>query len=198
MRKRLRSCSGQSVVEFALMFPLMFLLVVNAVNFGGLLYSYITVTNAARAGAAYMILGKSALGGAPVLPSTAAVQAIVNADLVSLPNASNAIVSVCGNFNGTTQWLNSSDKYVACTMPSNPPTDSTYADPQPATSILGTVQVQYTYCPFINSWNFPNLGVYSTLPGCTGSGNSLSGGTTITRVAGWTDECSGGTSSNSW
>jgi Flp pilus assembly protein TadG len=192
MRERVRSCSGQSLIEFAILFPLLFLLVVNAVNFGGLLYSTITVTNAARSGAAYMIMGKSALGGSTVLPSTAYVTTVVNADLASLPNVSDATVSVCGLFtdpSGTSvaQWTNSSGTYTTCTMPSNPPADSTYTDPQPTTDILGTVQVQYTYCPFIASWNFPALGVYSTLPACTfssgSSGNVTGGGTTITRVA---------------
>src|ERR1700692_4789182 len=106
-RKFLIASSGQSVLEFALMFPLVFLLVVNVVNFGGLFYAYITVTNVARSGASYMIMGPSSVN-APSVPSTAAVQLVVNADLASLPNASDATVNVCGNFNGTPQWVNSS------------------------------------------------------------------------------------------
>ena len=39
MRKRISSCSGQSLLEFAILLPLLFLLVVNVVNFGGLLYA---------------------------------------------------------------------------------------------------------------------------------------------------------------
>ena len=56
-------------------------------------------------------------------------------------------------------------------------------DPQSGTNNLGTVQVTYTYCPFIPSWNFPSMGIYSTLPTCTGAGATVSGGTTINRVA---------------
>ncbi len=45
--------SGQALVEFALMVPLVFLLVVNALNFGGFIYCWITIADAVRAGADY-------------------------------------------------------------------------------------------------------------------------------------------------
>ncbi len=35
--------AGQSLVEFALVLPLLFLLIVNAINFGGFFYAWITV-----------------------------------------------------------------------------------------------------------------------------------------------------------
>jgi Flp pilus assembly protein TadG len=187
MRKRFhRDSSGQSLLEFALLLPLMFLLVVNVVNFGGLLYAYITVTNAARSGATYMMMGPSSVGNLN-LPSTAAVQDIVQKDLASLPRSTNSTVTtvtVCGNFNGTTTWQNSSGTQVACTMPSNPPSGTSYADPQPTLNNMGVVQVQYTYCPFIGALNFPQLGIYTTLPSCKfTSGNLTNGGTRIDRRA---------------
>ena len=42
-----------------LMLPLLFLLIVNAVNFGGFLFAWITIANAARAGAQYWVLGSA-------------------------------------------------------------------------------------------------------------------------------------------
>jgi Flp pilus assembly protein TadG len=173
MRERIRSDSGQSLLEFALTLPVLFLLVVNVVNFGALLYSYITVANAARTGASYMIMGPSSANG-PTLPLVATVQAVVNADLASLSYATLATVNVCSNNNG------SAESPETCT--------SAFTDPQPATSVLGTVQVQYTFCPFIDGWNFPALGVYSTLPSCTftktgGNVTGVSGGTPINQVA---------------
>jgi Flp pilus assembly protein TadG len=177
MRKLIRSCSGQSLLEFALLFPLMFLLLANVVNFGGLLYAYITVANASRSGASYMIMGPSSIGS-PILPPVSAVQAVVNADLSSLPYAGNATVSVCSNNGGSASYPET------CLPPTDPATGTTFADPQPGTSVLGTVQVQYRYCPFIPSWNFPALGIYSTLPSCTFAGGSVTGGgTLINRVA---------------
>jgi Flp pilus assembly protein TadG len=169
MRKRISSCSGQSLLEFALLLPLIFLLVVNVVNFGGLLFAYITVTNATRSGSSYMTMGPASAGG-PVLPSPATVLAIVTADLSSLPNASSATVNICSNNSGAFEAPET------CL--------SGQADPEPATSVLGSVQVQYTYCPFIPSWDFTALGIHSTLPACTFSGGKITGGgTQINRVA---------------
>ena len=52
-----KSQRGQSLVEFALVVPLIVLLIVNAVNFGTYLYAIITIANAARAGAEYSLIG---------------------------------------------------------------------------------------------------------------------------------------------
>ncbi len=181
-----RASSGQSLIEFALLFPVVFLLVVNVVNFGGLIYTYITVENASRSGASYMQLGGSSIG-APQIPTISQVQDFVHADLAtSLAAGANAPVSVCGiQKDGGVNWISSYSPitYTACTMPTNPPPGSTYTDPQSSSFIYATVKVQYRYCPIIKGWNFPELSVYSTLPSCTGAGDTLSGGVLITRVA---------------
>ena len=44
---------GQALVEFALIVPVMLLLLVIAIDFGRLFFSYIQISNAAREGAAY-------------------------------------------------------------------------------------------------------------------------------------------------
>src|SRR4051794_26574796 len=51
---RRQRCAGQSLVECALVIPLLLLLIVNVVNFGAFLYAWITVANAARTGAQYL------------------------------------------------------------------------------------------------------------------------------------------------
>jgi Flp pilus assembly protein TadG len=54
-----RTCSSRraaGAVEFALILPLLFTLVVGCVDFGRFAYYYIAVINAARAGAAYGIM----------------------------------------------------------------------------------------------------------------------------------------------
>src|SRR5258706_15670336 len=48
MLLRRNSEDGHSLVEFALLLPLLFLLIVNAVNFGSFFFAWITVANAAR------------------------------------------------------------------------------------------------------------------------------------------------------
>src|SRR5258708_21139484 len=91
--KRNRSCGGQALIEFSLILPLLFLLIVNVINFGGMLYAWICVTNAARTGAQYYITGDATVG-APAQPTRALVQALVQNDLHPLPNSANAQVWV--------------------------------------------------------------------------------------------------------
>jgi Flp pilus assembly protein TadG len=170
----LRSRSGQSVLEFAMVIPLAFLLVVNVVNFGALAYACITLSNAARTGASYMAQGPASVN-APSLPSASMIHDKVIEDMGSLPNASQATVTVCS---GT-----ASGSPYNCAYPNDPSTGTAYVDPEPSTSIVGTVKVVYTFCPLISGWSFPGLGIQTTLPACTGSGLALTGGTTITRVA---------------
>jgi Flp pilus assembly protein TadG len=141
---------GQSLVEFALVLPLLLLLVVNAVNFGTYLYALITIANAARAGAEYSLIG-GAMSGAPSSPSAAMVTTLVTQDAVSLPNRASLQVRVCTNNNGT----------VVC---AGPGTDTPAADPEAPLYVLTTVDVRYTYQPLIPLWSFPQLGIRATLP----------------------------------
>ncbi len=52
-RRRVHPRRGAAVVEFAIIFPLLMLLVLGCVDFGRFAYHYIAVSNAARAGAGY-------------------------------------------------------------------------------------------------------------------------------------------------
>jgi Flp pilus assembly protein TadG len=144
---------GQSLIEFALVLPLIFLMIVNAVNFGGFLYAWITIANAARAGAEYSLMG-GAMAQAPATPTAAQITTLVAQDTASLPNQGSVQVRVCTNNNGT----------VACVGPgsSTPP-----ADPEPTVCVLTTVEVTYTYQPFIPLWDFPGLNIRATLPPTT-------------------------------
>ncbi|HEY2014950.1 MAG TPA: TadE/TadG family type IV pilus assembly protein [Bryobacteraceae bacterium] len=143
---------GQALIEFALIVPLLFLLIVNAINFAGYLYAGVTVANAARGGADYLMLGPANIGGHP-LPSLAQVTAQVTADLISLPNRASASITVCTNNNGSIQ---------------SPGTClATVTDPQSGTSVVGQVQVTYTYVPLIAAFNFNKLGIHLTLPATT-------------------------------
>lgn len=139
---------GQALVEFALMVPLVFLLAVNAVNFGGFLFAWITVANAARAGADYMSMS-SASPGAPTRATLAQITTLVTNDLTSLMNRSSLVVATCTN---NTTAANS------CT---------TLVDPEAPTYTLATVDVTYTYNPYIPLFSFPKLGISATLPSTT-------------------------------
>jgi hypothetical protein len=147
------SHSGQALVELALLVPLIFFLIINAVNFGGFMFAWITIANAARAGADYWVVGNAAIG-TPVATSAAQVTTLVTNDVSSLLARSTLVVRVCKN-NNTVMTCSGSGSAV-------PP-----ADPEPVTYISTSVDVTYTYTPPIPLWNFPGLGIHVTLPPTT-------------------------------
>jgi hypothetical protein len=151
--KRRRTRSGQALIEFALILPLLFLLIVNVVNFGGFFYAWITVSNAARAGAQYMVMSDTWISGLTP-PSASQVSTLVTTDLLSLPNRASAQVKVCINISGTTACNPSGG--------SGPPND-----PESSFYNSTSVDVTYTYQPFVSFWDFSRLGIHLTLPATT-------------------------------
>jgi hypothetical protein len=148
-----KSTAGQALVEFALVLPLLFLLVVNAVNFGAFLFAWITVANGARAGAQYMAQGRATVG-APTPATAAQITALITNDITSLLNRASLKVRVCTSNNGVS-ICSGPGAYV-------PP-----ADPEPAKYVLASVNVTYAYQPLLPLWDFSTLGVHATLPPLT-------------------------------
>jgi Flp pilus assembly protein TadG len=148
-----RSRRGQALVELALMVPLIFLLIVNAVNFGGFMFAWITVANAARAGADYWTVSTAAIG-TPAATTAAQVTTLVTNDISSLLSRSTLVVRVCKNNNSVVTCSGSGS--------GTPP-----ADPEPLTYISASVDVTYTYTPPIALWHFSGLGITATLPPTT-------------------------------
>lgn len=144
---------GQSLIEVCLILPLLFLLIVNVVNFGGFFYAWITVANAARNGAQYAVLNSASVGG--FTPATGPqISNLITQDAKSLPNNASLTVNVCQNNNGTITVLSGTCSGVA-------------SDPEPASYILTSVDVTYTYQPFIPFFDFPTLHIHATLPPTT-------------------------------
>jgi Flp pilus assembly protein TadG len=133
---------GQALVELALATPMLFLLIALAFNFGGWLYAWVQVGNAARAAANYGVLG-SASAGFPGTPSSTQLLNLINADLASLPNtsSSNPAIAVCQNNNGTVTAITGT-----C---SSPP-----ADPEAPLYFTVTVDITYTYTSFFTGTRF--------------------------------------------
>lgn len=142
------SSEGQALIEYALMVPLLFLLIVNAVNFGYFLYTWITVSNASRAGVQYAVLSGASAGA--LTPATGSqVTTVVTNDMGSLPGT--PTVNVCKKNNGTVTTL-------AGTC-SNVPTD-----PEDPLYVTTMVEVSYTYTPPLGALSFPKLGINATIP----------------------------------
>src|SRR3990172_1576009 len=93
--------SGQSLIETALVLPILLLLAFNAVNFGYFVYVAINLASSPRSGVQYSISGFSNPGQYQVMPpgpitnrfsvSYLSLQDITRA----LPNVSNAKIIVC-------------------------------------------------------------------------------------------------------
>ena len=147
----LRTTDGQALIEYLLIIPLLFLLIANAVNFAGLFFAWISVADAARAGADYAILSTASVGD--LTPASGSqIQTVITDSMRSLPNRASVVVNVCSNASGTVTALTGT-----CT--------SVPADPESPTYALMVVDVTYTYHPFVSTgFNFPALGIYTTLP----------------------------------
>jgi Flp pilus assembly protein TadG len=154
VRRRVRGRrQGQALLELTLVTPFLFMLILLAINFGGWLYAWTQVGNAARAVANYAVLG-NASAGSPISPKQAAITSLIATDLASLPNYSttNPSVAVCWNSNGTVQTITGT-----CSSPA--------ADPEPASYIAVSVDLTFTFTPFFPVFSFPNLGIsLPTLP----------------------------------
>lgn len=194
MRKgvRRRKRDGQALIEFALMLPLMLILIANIVNFAGLFHAFVAVGNASRSAGDYTIMGSIAYSGTDVsgaagptlqapsglgITGAQLVGNMLGTDMLSLPNRSSIKVRLC--------TLNPSDAAIAnatCNVCNNSAGTGTMScasgsgsfttNPSPDTSTgegslytLTWVDVSYTYNPFIPlGFSFPSLGLGLTLP----------------------------------
>jgi hypothetical protein len=144
---------GQALVEFALMVPFLFLLILVMVNFGSFIYGWITVANAARSGAQYAVLGGASVG-MPSTPGNSLVQALVTSDTASLP----AGTSVCINTNATASAVAGTCSFTIASIP---------ADPEAPTYTVLAMDVYYPYSSLFPHFKFPALGI-TDLPGMPG------------------------------
>lgn len=151
---------GQALIEYAFMLPLLILFIVTTVNFGGLLYSWITVANAARAGSQYAAMG-SAYASYPSAATLPNIQTLVQNETSALPNSSstNPVVTVCENNNGTvTKWGGGT-----CPAGVAPPQDpEPIASGSTITYSTLAIDVTYTYTAFISTGlKFPALNIFT-------------------------------------
>jgi Flp pilus assembly protein TadG len=155
VRRRGRQ-SGHSLIEFALLVPLLFLVLVNAVNFGGLLFAWITMASAARSGSQYASLAGASVT-APSPATSSQIYAIVTQDISALLNRGSLAVRVCTQNFGVSP---------VCEQTGSGSFTNPAADTRTEASFYVTtwVDVKYTYLPFIPLFDFPHLGIHATLP----------------------------------
>jgi hypothetical protein len=168
IRKRIARCRfvqdkcGQSLIEVALMVPVLFILMAYAVDFGYFFIAAANITSSARNAAQYSVLGYEgpAQAAEPVVgpaSTTSSVAALAMSDLSLLSSATTTTVEVCSKTLGMTGNLPKCSSYG--------PAGTTYtpvADPEAPRFILQRVDVTYTVQPpiplsFFNVSLLPNL-----------------------------------------
>jgi Flp pilus assembly protein TadG len=194
---RMRSNSGQSLIETLLTLPLLLILLFNAVNFGYLLLVALNLTAAPRTGVEYAIQGFET-PSAESLPASGAPSAITSVSYETyqdmtgaLNNPTGATVQVCSlaNVNSSGAGTNGTGASMrtncetcsggTCTAPAAVTTGSSAPDPDPEAPsfILHRVAVTYTFTPLLNVPPFTIP--LSWFPFCSGA----NGNCTITRFA---------------
>jgi len=153
--RRVASEGGHSLVQFILLLPMLFLLIVNAVNFGSFLFAWITVANAARTASQYAVMAGATVTS-PRAPTASQIQRIIAQDMSSLLNRSSLAVRLCTNNAGT----------ITCTTSGTGTFTNPAADTRAEANlyVMAWVDVLYTYQPLIPLFNFSRLGVHATLP----------------------------------
>jgi hypothetical protein len=166
--------SGQSLVETALMLPIMLIVVLNALNIGYFLFVTVNLAGATRVGAEYSMIGPGS-PGTTSYPSantgTLAVSNLLYQDMTgAIGNATGATVQICSpsvikSGTGTSGTApNILANCVICTSSSTcssatPTTgaNATYIpdpDPENSTFVLNRVDVSYSFPPLIGGSPF--------------------------------------------
>ena len=153
--ERLNPESGQSLVETALLMPLLLTLVFNVVNIAYFSYALLNLSNAASQGSQYSIQGPSSNIGPARLPSGASVGGLMVDGFkgaVSSASTANTAVRVCSAALGlagagtTSQVPLCAVTYGSGSFPALGVSD---ADPEAPSLVLNRIDMQYTVTPLI-------------------------------------------------
>ncbi|MBV9623178.1 MAG: pilus assembly protein [Acidobacteria bacterium] len=172
--KSLKSCRGQSLLETALIMPLMLTLVLNTVNLGYFFFVIVNLTSATRSGAEYSMMGPNSASNInyppATTPSSLSVATLMYRELTgAVWNAANTTVQICSpsvlvSGTGTTSGYANCAKCTssACGSPTTTAGSSSTSDldPESPTFVLNRVDVQYSFPPLIpgTPWNLILIG----------------------------------------
>lgn len=148
---------GQALIELALIIPFLLLVIANVVNFGGMFYAAITVSNAARNASQNFIYGSATIRNTST-PTASEVWTLVEEDTYTLHNRNTVAIRVClENRNDPSDPACTDQGPAAGSFTfSNPPIDTR---PEGGAYLNGWVDVGYTYTPFIPLFTLPIIDV---------------------------------------
>jgi hypothetical protein len=165
-----RRTQGQSIIETALLMPIMLLIAFNAINFGYFFFVAVNLAAAPRTGVQYGILGFAtpqtwqlppAGPSGSSCPATATstdayVCSLVYQDILGvLNNATGATVRVCSSTVGLVNPGGSSERTSCRTFGGGTITTNPASDPEAPYFKLARVDVQYTVTPIIPAFQLP-------------------------------------------
>ncbi|MGH9359899.1 MAG: TadE/TadG family type IV pilus assembly protein [Terriglobia bacterium] len=172
------SSSGQSLVEAALLVPVLLALAFNAINFGYFFLVALNVAAAPRSGVEYAIQGfasPSAISAPAAGPSSAdqSVSYLTYQDMTgALYSPSRAIVRVCSQRVGLRNPGGSSQTSKCAAYGGRGALPAPDSDPESPDFVLNRVDVAYSFSPLIPGRIFNILVLAS--PVCASSGGSVS------------------------
>ncbi len=177
---RIRDSRGQSLVETALMIPLLLVLILNAVNFGYFLLVTLNLTSAARNGIEYAIQGSSTVANTS-LPTASGSTATTVSSLISQElssfNSGTLAVQVCSLNLGSGSGSAPTSSCTTSPTGSGAQFSAPDSDPESASGFaLNRIDVSYTFNTLIPTAAF-NL-VVGSFPTC-----KVNGSCTFTRHA---------------
>ena len=182
-----RNCSGQALIETALILPLLLTIVLNAVNFAFFFLMALNITSSSRSSGIYSIMGGAtpailALPKAGPQTTTTTVSYLAYQDLtgaVSTPTTTNTGVNVCSSTVGIHN-VGATNMGTNCTSVGISGGFATTAGPDPELNssstapafLLNRVDVAYQFSPPIPIMPF-NILVLAA-PICSSSGGTVS------------------------
>ena len=147
----LQNRSGQSLIETALLLPIMLTIVFNAVNIGYFFFVALNLATASRQGAEYSIQGPASYSQSE-LPGGPSISSIVYDGITgAIPSATNTPTRVCSlslglnpTGRGTTNQVPNCASYGRAGSFAAPD-----PDPEAPALVLNRVDIQYTVTPLI-------------------------------------------------
>ena len=170
--------SGQSLVETALLLPMLLMLLFNAMNFGYFFLIAINIAAAPRSGVSYSIQGNaspvaSALPTAGPSSTTTSVAYLTYQDLTGAIYApSTTPVQVCSAALGLNSAGTSTQTAKCASYGGTYTFPSPASDPEAPAFVLNEVDVAYTFSPLINGSMFNIFTLAS--PSCSSNSGAVS------------------------
>jgi Flp pilus assembly protein TadG len=163
----LRDQTGSSLLEMALLLPMMLLIAFNAVNIGYDFSVYLNLATAPRQGAEYSIQGTTSVLETTV-PSAGSVSSLVYDNITgAVPSAANTPTRVCTMALGLTASGASQVPNCAIYGTGTATFSALQADPEAPYLVLNRVDIQYTVTPLIPGLAFNLFPSLLTLQGTT-------------------------------